>query len=495
MFRGMTWCCRVRTWRRRGSSHRRSSCTSAIAIRRRGSRGTCSSSIWSRRTCGRDEGDFGEGDFALHPDVGRAASNGVDLFLSNSQFVRQRIEKCYRRDATAIYPPVDVKDFVPSELPREDYYVTLSRLVPYKRVDVAVEAFSKMRGEEAGGDWGRAGDGRLKQMAGPNVKLMGKLPHDATLKALQRARGFVFVAEEDFGIAPVEAQACGTPVIAYGRGGATETVVEGVTGMFFGRQKAEDLIAAIGKFEHQGWDAVAIREHAEQFAARRSGGITGTRWRWRGGGLPIGMARRTGGRWRGGECVVGEGFARTIRRETNAAIPVHRCPAGRGVRGRVAAPHVAQLGAGGAVEGGAAGVCAVGVRPGRAWGADIFRDQRVCDCANSLRDFQPRAGFVGNFILRRQLRLDPAYWVLIAASLLMTAVRNHVPGLQPREIAPAGAVVANMFYLHGMLKQPPVVDVAWTLCIEVQFYLAFILVLWASRILMRGRRRSGRRWC
>jgi glycosyltransferase involved in cell wall biosynthesis len=193
------------------------------------------------------------------------SANGVDIFLSNSQFVRQRIEKVYRRDATPIYPPVDVDRFKLQPI-KEDFYVTASRLVPYKRVDLVVEAFSRMPDRKLV----VIGEGpelaKIRKLAAGNVEIMGHQPHAVMADLMGRARGFVFAAEEDFGISPVEAQACGTPVIAFGRGGVTETVVSGKTGLFFPRQTVESLMLAVDKVEHHGWDPIAIRKHAEQFS-------------------------------------------------------------------------------------------------------------------------------------------------------------------------------------------------------------------------------------
>jgi glycosyltransferase involved in cell wall biosynthesis len=189
----------------------------------------------------------------------------VDLFLANSKFVRQRIEKTYRRNATPIYPPVDVHRFSP-EANKEDYYVTMSRLVPYKRVDLIVEAFSRMPGRRLVVIGDGPEMGKIRRLAGANVEILGQQPHELVNDRLRRARGFVFAAEEDFGIAPVEAQACGTPVIAFGRGGVTESVIAGKTGVFFAHQTADDLMTAIGKFEQYEWDPVMIRKHAENFS-------------------------------------------------------------------------------------------------------------------------------------------------------------------------------------------------------------------------------------
>lgn len=150
-------------------------------------------------------------------------SNGVDYFIGNSHFIAKRIWKCYRRRADVIYPPVDVNDFTFCGI-KENFYVTVSRMVPYKKMDLIVEAFTAMHDKKlvvigTGPDFDK-----IKEKAGPNVQLLGFQPFEILQKHLQRAKAFVFAAEEDFGIAPVEAQACGTPVIAYGKGGALETI-------------------------------------------------------------------------------------------------------------------------------------------------------------------------------------------------------------------------------------------------------------------------------
>jgi glycosyltransferase involved in cell wall biosynthesis len=179
-------------------------------------------------------------------------ANGVDEFIAISGFIARRIHKVYRRDSTVIYPPVDVESFSLRQ-DKEDFYLTASRLVPYKRVDLIVEAFSRMPEKKlvvigAGPEFSR-----IKASAGYNVDFLGYQSGEVLRDHMQRARAFVFAAEEDFGIAPLEAQACGTPVIAYGKGGALETIrgEESVepTGVFFGRQDVESLLAALRKFE------------------------------------------------------------------------------------------------------------------------------------------------------------------------------------------------------------------------------------------------------
>lgn len=181
----------------------------------------------------------------------RHSAQGVDGFAANSRYIARRIAKCYRRPAPVIYPPVDVERFALNPAPREPFYVTAARFVPYKRVDVVVAAFRQ---------WGDRrlvviGDGperaKIEQQAGPNIAFVGYQPPDRLADFLQRAQGFVFAAEEDFGIAVVEAQACGTPVIAFGRGGATETVIPDRTGVLFTEQTPASLLAALQRFEQQ----------------------------------------------------------------------------------------------------------------------------------------------------------------------------------------------------------------------------------------------------
>ena len=199
-------------------------------------------------------------------------SNGVDYFLANSNFIARRIWKCYRRKADVIYPPVDIEKFTFSR-EKEDFYLTASRMVPYKKMDLIVEAFSQMPDKKLivigkGPDFEK-----IKKLAGPNVTLMGYQP-DAVLKDfMRRAKAFVFAAEEDFGITPVEAQACGTPVIAFGKGGSLETVrgygvKENPTGIFFYEQKIPAVKKAIEEFESIS-DKISTegcRKHAERFS-------------------------------------------------------------------------------------------------------------------------------------------------------------------------------------------------------------------------------------
>ncbi|HPU78521.1 MAG TPA: glycosyltransferase family 4 protein [Thermosynergistes sp.] len=197
-------------------------------------------------------------------------ANGVDYFVANSRFIARRIWKVYRREATVVYPPVDIDSFTLTEQ-KEDFYLTASRMVPYKRIDLIVEAFSHMPCKRlvvigTGPEWDK-----VKAKSGANVELLGYQPSEVLRSYMQRAKAFVFAAEEDFGIVPVEAQACGTPVVAYGKGGALETVLDGVTGLFFKEQTVKSLIEAIERLEEtaDNFDPVRIRKNTERFSAAR----------------------------------------------------------------------------------------------------------------------------------------------------------------------------------------------------------------------------------
>jgi glycosyltransferase involved in cell wall biosynthesis len=200
----------------------------------------------------------------------RLAADRVDLFVCNSAYIAQRLWRTYRRPATVIYPPVDVDKF-PLQRQKADYYITASRMVPYKRMDLIVETFAKLPNKKLV----VIGDGpemkKIKKLATPNIELLGYQENQVLIEKMQHARAFVFAADEDFGIMPVEAQATGTPVIAYGRGGSLETVVPGVTGEFFAEQTVTSLTAAIEQFEKQSgrYEPDQIRAHAERFSIAR----------------------------------------------------------------------------------------------------------------------------------------------------------------------------------------------------------------------------------
>ncbi|MEO0061563.1 MAG: hypothetical protein RLZZ08_123 [Pseudomonadota bacterium] len=176
-----------------------------------------------------------------------SSSARVDKIAANSSFIRERVAKSWRRDAEVIHPPVDTRLFTPS-LEVEDYYLWVGQMVPYKRPDLAVEAFTR-----TGQPLVMVGDGamrkRLQAIAGPNVTFVTRMDFDQLRRAYARARALVFTAEEDFGIVPVEAMASGRPVLAYGRGGVLDTVVPGHTGVYFPRQDVDSLTAGIVELE------------------------------------------------------------------------------------------------------------------------------------------------------------------------------------------------------------------------------------------------------
>ncbi|MGC4089028.1 MAG: glycosyltransferase family 4 protein [Polyangiaceae bacterium] len=199
---------------------------------------------------------------------------GVDHFLANSQFIARRIRKVYGRHADVIYPPVDVAAFPLGEQ-REDFYLAASRFVPYKKMDLIVEAFSATPERRLV----VVGDGtefaRVKAKAGPNVELLGYQPHAVLADLMRRARAFVFAAEEDFGITPIEAQAAGAPVIAFGKGGALETIrghdSDAPTGVFFPRQDVVSLLEALATFEarRDDFEPQRCHENALRFSNQR----------------------------------------------------------------------------------------------------------------------------------------------------------------------------------------------------------------------------------
>jgi glycosyltransferase involved in cell wall biosynthesis len=208
----------------------------------------------------------------------RRTSSRVNQYVAISDYIRDRIHRCYDRDATVIHPPVDVDFYTPDTMApppaQRDYYVTASRWVPYKRIDAIVAAFKTLPDRRLV----LVGDGpeapRIHAAAGANVEFVGEVPRERLRDLLRGARAFVFAAEEDFGILPVEAQACGTPVIAYGRGGALETVIEagaGRTGVFFHEQTPATIADAVSRFDVEiaGIDPAACAHHAQRFASGR----------------------------------------------------------------------------------------------------------------------------------------------------------------------------------------------------------------------------------
>jgi glycosyltransferase involved in cell wall biosynthesis len=209
-------------------------------------------------------------------DVGSASR--VDSFVANSRYVARRIRRIYGRHARVIYPPVEVTG-CDMQGEKADYFLFVSRLVPYKRLDLVIEAFGQL-----GLPLAVVGDGperrRLERLAPPNVRFLGWQPDAEVRRQMGAARALIYAADEDFGITPVEAQACGTPVIAYGKGGVTETVIpweagpETATGLFFEEQTAESLARAVGRFlAVEGcFSRAAIRANAERFSRERFDG-------------------------------------------------------------------------------------------------------------------------------------------------------------------------------------------------------------------------------
>jgi glycosyltransferase involved in cell wall biosynthesis len=195
------------------------------------------------------------------------SSTGVDHFIANSHFVEKRIATCYGRSSEVIYPPVDT-DFFTLESAKEDFYVTASRLVQNKRIDLIVDAFAEMQGKKLY----IIGDGPekslLEKKATPNITFLGSCPRETVRLYLQKAKAFVFAAIEDFGIAPVEAMAAGTPVIALGQGGVLETVTP-ETGILYPDQTIASLKSAIKYFEITPFDPIACHLQASKFSAAR----------------------------------------------------------------------------------------------------------------------------------------------------------------------------------------------------------------------------------
>jgi glycosyltransferase involved in cell wall biosynthesis len=191
-----------------------------------------------------------------------AATPRVDAFVANSREVAGRIARYYGRQATVIPPPVDLSPYRPQ--PPGDYYLAGGRLIPYKRLDLAVRAFSALRLPLKIFGAGRDRPA-LERIAGPTIEFLGYVGEERRRELFEGCRAFIFPGEEDFGITPLEAMAAGRPVIAYARGGALDSIVEGVTGRFFHRQTAAELAAAVALSRGDRYDSAAIRQHAEGF--------------------------------------------------------------------------------------------------------------------------------------------------------------------------------------------------------------------------------------
>lgn len=197
-----------------------------------------------------------------------AGASRPDVFVANSTHVAARIAKYYRRDAVVVHPPVEIDRHLARPRREEDYYLVLGRVVPYKRVDLAVAACAKLGRRVKVAGAGRALDA-ARAAAGPRSEFLGHVPDAALGDLLAGARALLFPGEEDFGIVPVEAQSAGVPIIAYGAGGARETVIDGQTGVFHGEQTVESLASAILAFEQGRFAEDAIRANARRFAPER----------------------------------------------------------------------------------------------------------------------------------------------------------------------------------------------------------------------------------
>jgi glycosyltransferase involved in cell wall biosynthesis len=197
-----------------------------------------------------------------------ASLNRVDHFAAISSYIAKRIKKVYGREAEVIYPPVDVEE-IPFLDKKEDFYLTVSRLVPYKKIDLIVEAFSQVPERRLI----VVGDGpemkKIKEKAGKNIEILGRQSDSIVCDYMKKARGFIFAAEEDFGIVVVEAQAAGTPVIAFGQGAALETVIEGKTGLFFDAQTIPSLLKTLNVFDRIEFDSNTLRDNAQRFNKAR----------------------------------------------------------------------------------------------------------------------------------------------------------------------------------------------------------------------------------
>lgn len=198
------------------------------------------------------------------------AAQRVTHFVANSQNVRRRIRECYGRESTVIYPPVRTEQFVADPLgrQRENFFLVVSQLVPYKRIDLVVAAFNR-----CGRRLVIMGDGperqKLQRLAGPNICFLGFQEERRVIEAMQRCEAFVFAGEEDFGIVMAEAQACGTPVIALGKGGACEIVADGTTGILFEEESAESLLGGLDRFHRTRFHPSAIRASSLKFGRQR----------------------------------------------------------------------------------------------------------------------------------------------------------------------------------------------------------------------------------
>lgn len=200
------------------------------------------------------------------------SANNVDHFIANSAYVAQRIKNIYNRDATVIYPPVDVNYFT-LQTQKADFYLTATRMVSYKKTDLIIDAFAELPDKTLivignGPDFNKI---KARAASNANIKFLGYQPAEKLKEYMQRAKAFIFAADEDFGITCIEAQACGTPVLAYKKGGNLETVVENTTGLFFNEQTVDSLKQCVSDFEKKRTEFIPkeIRKHAERFGEER----------------------------------------------------------------------------------------------------------------------------------------------------------------------------------------------------------------------------------
>ena len=195
------------------------------------------------------------------------SAENVNFFIANSNHIAEKIKRIYKRDSAVIYPPVDVDKFEVSEK-KEDYYLIASRFVPYKKVDLVVEAFNQMPDKKLVVIGSGPEKEKIKNIAGSNIEFLPYQPTDKLKEYIMKAKAFVFAAEEDFGIVVVESMACGTPVIALNKGGTAESVINGKTGILFDEQNPESIKNAVIEFEKriENFDVQTIRKHAEKFS-------------------------------------------------------------------------------------------------------------------------------------------------------------------------------------------------------------------------------------
>ena len=199
------------------------------------------------------------------------SSKSVDYFIAISEYIRERIKRHYDRDADVIYPPVDTDFYTPADTSQSQipgYYLIVSALVPYKRLDLAIGAFNKL-GLKLKIIGSGPDEKRLKKMAGQNIEFLGWCDNETLRRHYRACKALLFPGEEDFGIVPVEAQACGKPILAYKKGGVLETVKEGTIGMFFERQDVDSIIATVKRFENAKFEASVIRNNSEKFSRRK----------------------------------------------------------------------------------------------------------------------------------------------------------------------------------------------------------------------------------